>query len=157
MSGPSPYSLTEVGEDFRFVSNAGDTYSIYFSDGSGYFEGMAVAEHALMLGFMRRVVGEGPAHDPRIAATVMAVVERTLLADERRVLAYVCDHADDRQQARHLLFARWFERYNNGRFVRQPLGETAGLYAALLFSKHNPYAQELTEHLPGLEDKLDNY
>ena len=156
-SGPSPYSLTEAGEGYGFVSDAGDTYSIYFSDGSGYFPGMAVAEHALMLGFTRLRAGEWPAYDSRIAATVMAVVERALLTDERRVITYVCDHADNRQKARHRLFARWFESHSEGRFVRKPLGESVGLYAALLFSKNNPFAQDLIENLPSLEDKMTSY
>lgn len=164
----SPYQLTSTSQGFRFVTDSGQAYLIYFSDGSGYFDGLEVARYALMFGFARldendKVLPNMPRrkrsvlpYDARVYATLMDALER-FFEDERRCLVYVCDYSDEREQYRHKLFGRWFQKHNAGRFIRRTVGESAGLFAALVYSKGSPYAQELEESLPDIEDKIDAY
>ena len=97
-----------------------------------------------------------PPYDARVYATLMDALER-FFEDERRCLVYVCDHSDERERYRHKLFGRWFQQHNAGRFTRKAVGETAGLFAALVYSKTSPYARELEESLPSIEDKIDSF
>lgn len=112
-----------------------------------------------MLGFRRR--GDTsqrvtmPAYDPRIRETIVHIVEQ-FFEDERRVLAYVCQQGRQ-EKLRHRLFAAWFSQYNHGRFVRRVVGEEHGLAAAFIYSNASPFAQELQERLPSMEDKLNQY
>lgn len=155
---PYPLARTAIGEEF--TTDLGEQYVIYFSDASEYFKGLDVARHAFMLGFMRLTENEDneddtPPHDPRISATILQVLER-FFEDNRKVMAYVCQ-SGKREKYRHRLFTLWFSRYNNSRFVRHVSSETEGLFAAIIYSKNSPYAWELQQKLPSMEDKLTFY
>lgn len=82
----------------------------------------------------------------------MHVVEQ-FFEDERRVLAYVCQQGRQ-EKLRHRLFSTWFSQYNRARYVRRVVGEEHGLAAAFIYSSPNPFAQELQQRLPSMEDKL---
>ena len=76
-------------------------------------------------------VGAPPAYDARVYAALMDALER-FFEDERRCLAYVCDHADKRERYRHKLFALWFKRHGADRFIRRTVGASLGLFAAIV-------------------------
>lgn len=163
MSLPTPWSypLSSTPEGEQFTTAAGEQYAIYFASAEGYFPGLAVASHAFMLGFLRRgeagddALDAAPPHDPRIRATIVQVV-RQFFEDERRLLVYVC-RAGRREKLSHRLFASWFRQHNDGRLVRRVVGEEHGLSAAFLYRQDSPFAWELENSLPSLEDKLSQY
>jgi hypothetical protein len=158
---PWPYPLSSTPEGEQFTTEAGEQYVVYFAPADGYFPGLAVAPYAFMLGFLRQgeagddALDATPPHDPRIRATIVQVVEQ-FFEDERRLLVYVC-RAGRREKLRHRLFASWFRQYNDGRLGRRVVGEEHGLSAAFLYRKDSPFAWELENNLPSMEEKLSQY
>ena len=150
----SPYQVTSTEQGYAFTTDLGERYLIYFSDASGYFDGLDFAHHALMVGLARRSGGDPLQHDPRILATLMQSLEASL-QDVKRVLVYVCDQSDGKQEYRHKLFGLWFQRHNAGRFVRHVVAAANGLYASVIYSKSNPFTVELEESLPELTNKIN--
>ena len=158
-STPLPYPLTVVREGYEFTTAGGEKYLLYFSDASGYFEDVAAdgfAAHALMLGLKRHAAGKLPAHDPRIAATLLDYA-RQAFDDPRRVVTYVCDTADARQQQRSRLFNLLFRKHNDGQFVKVEIAASGSLYASLIYRHDNPFAAQVLEQVPLLQQKISPY
>lgn len=148
---PYPLFQSKLGEEF--VTDFGARYALYLSEAAGYFEGYEFAQHTLTLGLMRLTKGQQNQHDPRVAATLLAFVERAFM-DRRLVLVYVCDQTDNLQQQRHRLFDRLFNKHNQDQYLKLVLVEEQTLYASLLYHRNNPFVEQLRAAIPAVRDKL---
>jgi hypothetical protein len=153
------YPLNSTPEGYTFTTDKGEEYLIYYSPADGYFPGMGVGQHAAMFGFTRPKVEikdeDKIPKDPRVKATILKEIER-FLDDDRNVLVYVCQTTKKRSAAaRHKLFGDWFEEINDPRLIRRVVNEADGLYASLVYTRTSPFAQELEENLPTMEEKIE--
>jgi hypothetical protein len=156
------YALTETEFGNTFTTDSGEEYLIYFSEAVNYFPGLKVGQYASMVGFTRPKVHADHEHksehknskDARIKATVIDAIRR-FLDDDRNVLTYCCESTNKRSAgARHKLFEEWFEELNAPNLIRRVASASNDLYACFIYSRTNPFVQELEECLPTMDEKI---
>jgi hypothetical protein len=154
------YPLKETSEGYTFTTDKGEEYLLYYSPADGYFPGLKVSQYATMFGFTRPKVAlkdeDKTPKDPRIKATILKEIGR-FLDDDRNVLVYVCQTTKKRSAAaRHKLFGDWFEEIDEPRLIHRVVNEADELYASIVYAQTSPFAQELEENLPTMEEKIEH-
>jgi predicted deacetylase len=89
-----------------------------------------------------------PPHDPKVQKTVLAIIDE-FFRSNMKVLLYICDTSDGKEDSRNRLFLRWFEKYAEpGRFTicnAHANVEGEVVYAAIIVENRNPKLKEIME------------
>jgi hypothetical protein len=117
----NPYPIKEGDKylSFEFVTAQEITYRIYFLECSSFFEHNLLMQHCVFT-FNIKVVSGNPREngiDRRIADTIFATF-RYFFKEKWYAVVYSCDPSDSRQLVRKETFDRWFNRYNDGSFIK---------------------------------------
>jgi hypothetical protein len=84
-------------------------------------------------------------HDERIALTVIHVFN-AFFTKLQHVAIYICDGHDGRQLARKRKFDYWFDKYNEGVFMKSDhvaVVEDMQIYNSIILHVHNGNRQEI--------------
>lgn len=163
------YPISESGaESYRFVTEQGITYLIYFLEADGYAPSASFAGNLKMFGFERQPqpgaiqpLSEGS--DPRIMVTVVEVLQRHFLQYSDLVVLYVCSEysvlyrrQDSGVKERHPrfakkrseLFASWFEQWlqqSSMAIEKIDYALYGVIYGSCLFRAHHPKEAEIRQ------------
>lgn len=142
-----PYDFLLAGEHpntFAFETDWGLTYEVRFKE-SGYIFPEEpelwpfVFEMVILL--VDRGVNPKTPPDRRIPPTV-ALIFKTFLARNERVIVYICDSSDRREAVRARKFEGWFEYYKGDDFfkVNQNIIDPTGIVylTSLIMRRDNP-------------------
>ncbi|RZK27156.1 MAG: hypothetical protein EOO43_00550 [Flavobacterium sp.] len=113
------YPCVKGRDSSTFVADSGIEYYVYYIsayEASGHeleaFEfGFAPVGIADIRTVKNRTV------DKKVAATIAFII-REVLNKPNRILYYTCEYTDNRHEQRNLLFYKWFDAFNDGKFGR---------------------------------------
>lgn len=147
-SRPYPYRSKRLPEAsvYEFATDNGLIYNITFTTYD--FPNPILSQHGVVLGIELPDSGtRDPGTDPRIEATVIAVIELLLNTDPTRVILWVCSPDKRQQAARNRKFDRWHRNYreNSGllTIIKADLEVSPGEYTSLLYRADHPDAAAL--------------
>jgi hypothetical protein len=108
MTIQQPYSYTNQGNKFTFVTDNSVIYSVEFTDGSFYF--FDLPPDALIFELNIKVLNSMvQPFDKRTEATIVDILSN-FFNENRNSLIYICNNLDNREQARFRKFDMWFKR-----------------------------------------------
>ena len=129
------------------MTDYGLRYVIYFIDYSTQF-----ADYPFLVGriFMFNIeVTDGDAsrspHDERIALTVIQIFG-AFFSRQQNVAIYICDGHDGRELARKRKFDYWFDKYNEGLFMKSDniaVVEDLQIYNSIILHIHNDHRYQI--------------
>lgn len=143
-----------------FITNDGRRYSVVFEeqpfvDASEFPYADRTYEVFLTL------ENAPPAYttDPKIGATLAAIIREFIEQDRLRIVFFTCDTADGRHYARFKRFNEWFQLNNNGHFLK--LEDSVTYHAirklfliALIIRNDHPYGGEILVAFTRLNTEL---
>lgn len=122
-----PFALLEAnGLDYQFVTDDNITYFVFIDDDlATMFPGASFAHDAVQLVLKPAPGSKLPiGTDPRISATMAAILEDFLERRPLSVVAYACSYADNQEAARARKFINMFTS-----------GNTQGKYKQVTYKK----------------------
>lgn len=131
----SPYELSLSGSDFTFQTDLGVHYMVSFSKEDIVLGGCDTYQLII-----RKIEEVKSPHDPKIEATILAIVHEFFLSN-MEVLLYMCDTSDGRERSRHRLFLSWFDKHEKDRFtICQAHAEVEGegLFLCIIVDNRHP-------------------
>ena len=138
----SPYDITLSEVGFIFLTDNGVHYRVSFDEEDIILGGCKTYQLIL-----QNVEHQRAAHDPKIEATVLAIIDEFFRSNSH-VLLYVCDTSDGKEEGRNRLFLRWFERHAKpGRFTIRTAKarvEEESIYVAIIVENTNPNLNAVT-------------
>ena len=149
----SPYKVTPSEDGLDFITDFGVHYRISFTEES------PIGNCDTYQFMLRKVENVHAKHDPKVEATVLAIIDEFFLSN-LNVLLYICDTSDGREAKRNRLFLMWFERNAEpNRFTirtAQANIEEETLYLAIIVENRNSRLQEITEEFDATAEALTN-
>lgn len=95
------------------------TYAVSFVEQSFFAEGdYAYAQDTYEVFLRLEKAPPAYATDPKIGATVTAIIQDFVSIDSSRIVFFTCDTTDGRQLARFRKFSLWFSEFQDGQFGR---------------------------------------
>jgi hypothetical protein len=79
-------------------------------------------------------------HDPKIGETITAVIS-SCIDIAKNIIIFTCDNSDRKQEARNILFKRWFKKHIKKEYFRydkSPNDTFDGIYASFICDINNP-------------------
>lgn len=138
-------------------------YTVYFTDASGYFsEPSEFSGDVLMFGFdVRYSLSKIPVDD-RVRITISDIIAHFFVRNPNKILFFVCDTKEQKQESRMRLFERWYKTC--GQFPIEKLNEEikmeeGNLYGSILLYRNNPKKPQIRQAFKqmriDLEDKFE--
>lgn len=135
---------------YSFTTRTNSRYEVRFKPGPELVDDPALGEFVFELAI---ILIENP-YQPKLPPVdaLMSVTVSVIINDffrtKERAAVYVCDDSDSKAETRRKLFDRWFERFDEERFVKKqiPLAvEQNGIqYTAEFVARaDNPYIDQL--------------
>ena len=113
------YTPFIIDDEYVFVTNDKRTYAVAFVEQPFFAEEEYAYAQDTYEVFLR-LEKAPPAYgtDPKIGATVTAIIQDFVSKDSSRIVFFTCDTTDGRQLARFRKFSLWFSEFQDGRFGR---------------------------------------
>lgn len=113
------YTPYLVDGEYVFVTDDKRTYAVSFVE-QPFFSEDDYAYAEITYEVFLRLEKAPPAYatDPKVGATVTAIVKDFVSKDYQRVVFFTCDTSDGRQFARFRKFSYWFTEFEDGNFGR---------------------------------------
>lgn len=150
----SPYDITLSEVGFIFLTDHGIHYRISFDE-----EDMILGGCKTYQLILQNVERTRAPHDPKIEATVLAIIEE-FFRSNHHVLLYVCDTSDGKEGGRNRLFLRWFEHHASPeRFTictANAKVENEMIYIAIIVDNNNPHQKAIIDDFNQTADILTN-
>jgi len=150
----SPYDITLSEAGFIFLTDNGIHYRVSFDEEDMILGGCKTYQFIL-----QNVEHTRAPHDPKIEATVLAIIEEFFRSNQH-VLLYVCDTSDGKEGGRNRLFLRWFERHaSSKRFTictANAKVEDEMVYIAIIVDNSNPHQKEIIDDFNQTAEILTN-
>lgn len=148
----APYSVQDAGNfRYRFTTDQGVTYMV------GFMEDSMVEEYESYQFFITNETGEQSPNDNKLWETLILLIEEFFRLNQS-VMVYWCDTSDGNEAPRARLFARKFNVYRgHDRFIFKSIEtHTEGIpyYAALIFRKDHPHAEEISHKVDIVVEEL---
>lgn len=139
----APYEITLSEGRFVFETDYGIHYMVSFDKEDIVLGGCETYQFIL-----QNVEHTRMPHDPKVEQTVLAIINE-FFRSNMHVLLYICDTSDGREDSRHRLFLRWFERHSgHGRFTirtANAIVEDETFYAAIIVDNRNLFLNDILE------------
>ncbi|GAB3884063.1 DUF6169 family protein [Spirosoma agri] len=113
------YTPFKLDDDYVFVTDDGRTYSVSFVEQPFFNRSDFIFSDSTFEVFLR-LEKSPPAYftDPKIGATVTAILQNFIEKDPSRIVFFTCDTADGRQLARFRKFSSWFSENSDGNYFK---------------------------------------
>jgi len=111
---PTPYdwSFDKILGVFRFQGNNGADYEVALKEaGDVYFSNFPEIK-SLSYEIAFESSRASSHYDERVSLTIVEIVKAIL--QKGSIIIFVCESRDEKQNARHKLFANWFKKYGDG-------------------------------------------
>ncbi len=108
-----------IGNAYLFTTSDGRVYSVTFEE-QPFFSNdeFAFADQTYELFLTLEKAPPAYATDPRIGATLAAIIRNFIETDPLRLVCFTCDTADGRHLARFKRFNEWFSEHNDGHYLK---------------------------------------
>lgn len=119
----SSYNLekTIANGMYKFSTNSKVEYILHFQPVDILFQNVKIpilAKYSLEFGFTS--LGDNKSkQDSKIKNTIIKAIDSFFAKTEKGILFYICDSEDKRQKSREKLFLTWFDKHNEGQYVRE--------------------------------------
>ena len=152
MESPSIGEYAYYQEDENtsyFITDDGRRYSVTF-EGQSFFDinEFAFAERTYELFLTLEKAPPVYSTDPKIGATLAAIIHNFIEKDPLRLVCFTCDTADGRHFARYKRFNEWFSENNDGHYLKLedsvPYPAINKLFLITLIVRNdNPYSAQI--------------
>jgi Family of unknown function (DUF6169) len=138
------------------------SYDVKFKPCDYIFEGRVnfhVPTFELVIEVAVNESGNKPPLDPRISFTIARIFTDFYQSNDGKVVIFICDSSDRRQEARRRKFNQWVELFRGNEFVKfdteiiDPLGST--YYNSIILRTDNPYRDQIIQSFIDLADEQD--
>lgn len=152
-STPYPYPVRISDNGSRlFDTDRGITYQLAFAPQASSFPDSPFAENLVTLaivplrGYTRRTLQKEKS-DSRIELTIMGLLQHFFEVNPLLVIAYTCDTGNELEEARFILFKRWYRKYlEQEGIIHMPYeSPSTRVYAGVLYRQDNPYKDAIEE------------
>lgn len=148
----APYTVENKGQGkYGFTTNTGIAYLVGFMDDS------MVEEYESYQFYITNETGQHSPNDQCLWDTLFAIIEEFFLKNQS-VMVYWCDTTDGQEALRARLFSRKFNVFRgHDKYIFRAIEtrtEDIPYYAALIFRKDNPYAEEICYKLDFVLEEL---
>ena len=137
----APYELLLSENDFTFQTDLGIRYSVSFNKEDIVLGGCDTYQIII-----RKIEEIKSRYDPKVEATILAIIDE-FFRSNLKVLLYMCDTSDGREESRNRLFLNWFERHaEKNRFtICQAHAEIEGekLFFCIVIDNRNPHLKAI--------------
>ena len=146
-----PYRLSLCPDTgaYKFTADHGISYFITLTPGSslGALLASPLREHGIIVGLaLQDPTIRETGTDPRIEATMAAVIEQILTEPENIVL-WICSPDKQQQRARNVLFDRWYRHYRQTGgpldVLKKDVQTSPGEFASVLYQAENSAREQL--------------
>ena len=146
------YPVTgDLNEGYRFVTDYGVVYRVYFMDDYSIWD--TGAYQFIIANENKR---KSP-NDPKVKETVFHLIEEFFAANPS-ILLYVCETGDGKESMRNRLFLRWLKEYGQREryYVEHVVIEAEGIchYAAIIVQQSNTRLNEIISEFHDAIDEL---
>lgn len=139
----APYELILSGDNFIFQTDLGIHYSINFNKEDIVLGGCETYQLII-----RKIEEERSHHDPKVEETILAIVNE-FFQSNLKILLYLCDTSDGREESRNRLFLSWFEKHaEKQRFTickAHTEIEGEGIFLCIVIDNRHPDLNAITE------------
>jgi hypothetical protein len=150
MTTQEPYNFRRSSHNsYHFSTDKNVLYSIDFTDGSYYFNGLP--DYLSIFEFSINVLSLGdniaPPHDKRVETTIVKILSAFLSSKENCII-YMCQNSDNRHSARKRKFDSWFQQNTNTLFEKHDLTikyEEVDYFMTLIINNNNSNKSEIIE------------
>lgn len=87
-------------------------------------------------------------NDPKVGETIACIAKAFFYRHPEGLLTFVCDISDAKQAARQRLFSRWFQKFNQDKYIKfdwEIKTEDCIFYASLIGRNDYPYLKDYKE------------
>ena len=158
MHSLDPYSFYWIDNAYKFETEYGNTYSVYFHNDIKcvYSDYEKWCDNIYEIGFdllaTNAEENKKKQFDPRISDTIITIVDN-FFQNQQNVLLYVCESLDDYEElSRSKLFSYWYNRHNNSTttYSLQKIdfeGTMSGtpFLSSIILHNTNEYLQEISD------------
>lgn len=144
---------------YSFNTDNQISYSIKFKPCDYIFEGRTpfyVPTFELVIEVAINETGKNPPLDPRISFTVARIFSDFYQSNNGKVIIFICDSSDRRQEARRRKFNQWVELFKGNEYVKfdaeiiDPLGPI--YHNSIILRTDNPYRDQIMKSFFDLAD-----
>lgn len=150
----APYKVKDAGTSkYEFVTDTNITYLV------GFMEDSMVENYESYQFYITNETGQQSPNDLKLWQTVFAIIEE-FFKQNQSVMVYWCDTSDGHEALRARLFSRKFNIYSNkDNYIFKSIETTTeGIpyYAALVYRKDHPYAEDISMKIDFVVSELTN-
>ncbi|MEX0995902.1 MAG: DUF6169 family protein [Flavobacteriaceae bacterium] len=98
---------------FFFTTDNGYTYNVSFNPHVYKIEGITDISQVDVI----CLDNENPKKDIKVGKTICAIIEHFLSQNKERIVGYICDTQDKREESRNRKFYNWYRIHNNGGYT----------------------------------------
>jgi Family of unknown function (DUF6169) len=147
---------------YSFLTDHEITYEVKFKPCDYIFEGRTafyVPTFELVIELANNDTGNKPPLDPRISVTVATIFADFFQLNDGKVIIYICDSSDRRQEARRRKFNQWVELFKGSEFVKfdteiiDPIGPI--YHNSIILRTDNPYRDQIMKSFFDLADDYE--
>jgi hypothetical protein len=144
---------------YSFLTDNEITYEVKFKPCDYIFEGRTdfyVPTFELVIEVAINETGKNPPLDSRIPITIASIFSDFYQSHDRKVIIFICDSSDRRQEARRRKFNQWVELFKGNEYLKfdteiiDPLGPI--YYNSIILKTSNPYREEIIKSFLDLAD-----
>ena len=152
INASSPYYVRNAGNNkYRFTTNAGVAYLV------GFMEDSMVEEYESYQFYITNETGSQSPNDNYLWQTIIILIEEFFRVNQS-VMVYWCDTSDGHEALRARLFTQKFNVYHgHEKYIFKTIEtNTEGIpyYAALIFRKDHPQAEEISSKVDFVVEEL---
>jgi hypothetical protein len=157
-----PYNYTFLGgvnNSYTFVTKVGIIYEIKFKPSSYinlFDENVSKYIFEFVIEVAINETSKNPPLDVNVSETIAQIFKEFLFKHDNNIAIYICDSADGKQELRRRKFNEWFDKYQQGGFVKidEALKDSENnLYPiSLILQRNNPKRIEIIDAFFKLTD-----
>jgi Family of unknown function (DUF6169) len=151
-----------VNNSYYFNTDLGIEYVVKFKDSSYLFDGrleFEVQAFELMIEIDDNPSGIKPPLDSKIPLTISTIFKDFCQKFNERVIIYICDSSDVRQEARRRKFNQWVDQFKGDEYLKldTAIEENSKItyHSSVIVRNDNPYKMQIFEAFLNLAKEQD--
>jgi hypothetical protein len=149
-----------INNSYYFTTDNQITYHVKFKDSSYLFDGRLdfdVYAFEMVIEIEDNPTGINPPLDTNIPLTIATIFKEFCDSFNERVIIYICDSSDVRQEARRRKFNQWVDQFKGDNYLKfdTAIEESSRIifHSSLIMRFDNPYKMQLIEAFVNLADE----
>jgi hypothetical protein len=149
-----------INNSYYFSTDSEIDYVVKFKDTSYIFDGrldFEVQAFEMVIEIEDNPTGLKPPLDAKIPLTISTIFKEFCDSFNERVIIYICDSSDIRQEARRRKFNQWVDQFKGDNYLKfdTAIEESSRIifHSSIIMRIDNPYKMQLIEAFVNLADE----